>query len=241
MKTSVNTSENHLASLYPSISRNPGFFGSNEGLGTFLVRPQWALPDDAIHPAMGHALHLWLVSGLVHRTVRTVNGEVSRRFLQGDTITVTETIATTTITSTIDPCIGAQDACACAAGLICGWSAFANGGGICQNRGEPTNIDCFICGAQEKCPKNCPQLTSACECAASAGCAWDLGFGQCVVSTASTDCRACSTQAGCDVNPPVLVESGYSPANGGAFWGESRTEVLKAGPLSMQFLLLCLF
>lgn len=162
---------------------------------------------------MGHALHLWLVSGLVHRTV---NGEVSRRFLQGDTITVTETIATTTITSTIDPCIGAQDACACAAGLICGWSAFANGGGICQNRGEPTNIDCFICGAQEKCPKNCPQLTSACECAASTGCAWDLGFGQCVVSTASTDCRACSTQAGCDVNPPVLVESGYSPANGGS-------------------------
>ncbi len=204
------------------------FLDQMKGLILWRRGPQWALQDDAIHPAMGHhALHLCLVAGL------TVNGEVSRRFLQGDTITVTETIATTTITSTSDPCIGAQDACACAAGLICGWSAFSNGGGICQNRGEPTNIDCFICGAQAKCPKNCPQMTTACECAATTGCAWDLGFGQCVVSTASTDCRACSTQAGCDVNPPVLVESGYSPANGGAFWGESWTRVLKVGPLSI--------
>ncbi|CAK9003102.1 unnamed protein product [Durusdinium trenchii] len=130
---------------------------------------------------------------------------------------VTATSSTSTATTTSDPCILAQTACDCADGGICGWSAFADGGGICHNRGRPTEIDCFLCERQQKCASTmCPQMDNACTCAAAAGCAWDMGFGQCVASTEATDCRACPSRAGCDLDPPVLFQNGFSPANGGS-------------------------
>eukprot|EP00913_Durusdinium_trenchii_P004353 g4035.t1 len=95
--------------------------------------------------------------------------------------------------------------------------AFAEDRGICHNRGRPTEIDCFLCERQQKCASTmCPQMDNACTCAAAAGCAWDMGFGQCVASTEATDCRACPSRAGCDLDPPVLFQNGFSPANGGS-------------------------
>ena len=155
--------------------------------------------------------HGWLLPWLFG----VANSQAPSRFLQG---TVTSTLTTATTTS--DPCILAQDECACAAGKVCGWSAFANGGGICQNRGRPTEIDCFLCNTQEKCATtNCPQLTDACDCAAAAGCAWDMGFRMCLVASVQTDCRACPTQAGCNLDPPVLLPNGFNPLNGGRVAG----------------------
>lgn len=162
--------------------------------------------------------HGWLLPWLFG----VANSQAPSRFLQG---TVTSTLTTATTTS--DPCILAQDECACAAGKVCGWSAFANGGGICQNRGRPTEIDCFLCNTQEKCATtNCPQLTDACDCAAAAGCAWDMGFRMCLVASVQTDCRACPTQAGCNLDPPVLLPNGFNPLNGGSYSGGADLQVV---------------
>lgn len=161
--------------------------------------------------------HGWLLPWLLG-----VAKSQAPRFLQGS---VTSTLTTATTTS--DPCILAQDECACAAGKVCGWSAFANGGGICQNRGRPTEIDCFLCNTQEKCATtNCPQLTDACDCAAAAGCAWDMGFRMCLVASVQTDCRACPTQAGCNLDPPVLLPNGFDPSNGGSYSGGADLKVV---------------
>jgi len=136
------------------------------------------------------------------------------RFLQGGS---TSTFTITTVTTTSDPCVLATDACACAAGKVCAWLVFGGGGGRCDNRGQPTEIDCNLCDAQAKCAStNCPQITDPCECAVASGCAWDMGFGVCLVSTVQTDCRACPTQVGCNLDPPVLLPNGYNPSNGGS-------------------------
>eukprot|EP00438_Fugacium_kawagutii_P002667 Skav222008 [mRNA] locus=scaffold2020:264250:264561:- [translate_table: standard] len=93
----------------------------------------------------------WLLCWLLYQCLEA-DAQALRRSLQGGTSTFTAT----TVTTTSDPCIGALDGCACAAGKVCGWSVFANGGGICLNRGQPTEIDCFLCPSQEKHGETCP-------------------------------------------------------------------------------------
>ena len=128
---------------------------------------------------------------------------------------------TVTTTRTTDPCPSATTACECAAGLVCVWKPYAQGGGVCENIGTQGAIDCFLCPQQEHCATiTCPGIMSACSCAASAGCAWDdLAYG-CVSSlVSSTSCTACPTQAGCDVDPPQLVS--YFPQPGGGHFNMS--------------------
>ena len=124
--------------------------------------------------------------------------------------------STFTTTRTIDPCPSSTTACECAAGEICVWKPYSGGGGVCENVGTKGHIDCFLCAQQEHCATiTCPGITTACACAAAAGCAWADAASGCVSSLlSSTSCTACPTQAGCDVDPPQLAS--YFPQRGGA-------------------------
>lgn len=141
-----------------------------------------------------------------------VQASASNRFrgLQAATST------TFTTTRTVDPCPSAATACECAAGEICVWKPYAQGGGVCENVGTKGHIDCFLCAQQAHCATiTCPGIASPCSCAASAGCAWDDVASGCVSSLlSSTSCTACPTQAGCDVDPPLLAS--YYPQRGGS-------------------------
>ena len=155
------------------------------------------------------------------------------RFLQevtSTTATATLTTATATQTSSTttetDPCQLATTACACAAGGICAWLVYANGGGDCRNQGRPVEIDCSLCEQQAKCATfTCPQLIDPCNCAATAGCAWDLGFEECVASAEPTDCQACPTRVGCNLDPPILQM--VDPPQGGSHSSSSDLSIVR--------------
>ncbi|CAE7322107.1 unnamed protein product [Symbiodinium natans] len=134
--------------------------------------------------------------------------------------------STFTTTRTIDPCPSSTTACECAAGEICVWKPYSGGGGVCENVGTKGHIDCFLCAQQEHCATiTCPGITTACACAAAAGCAWADAASGCVSSLlSSTSCTACPTQAGCDVDPPQLAS--YFPQRGGSHSSGSDLRVV---------------
>lgn len=82
--------------------------------------------------------------------------------------------------------------------------------------GTPGQIDCHLCAEQDHCAAiSCPIFTTACNCANSPGCRWDVTSSSCVRKiNYGTPCTACPSQSHCRVTPPKLVSS--NPAHGGS-------------------------
>lgn len=121
-----------------------------------------------------------------------------------------------TTTTPGDPCASADTACKCAAPGVCVWLTTAGGSGRCMNVAAPGQIDCHLCAEQDHCAAiSCPIFTTACNCANSPGCRWDVTSSSCVRKiNYGTPCTACPSQSHCRVTPPKLVSS--NPAHGGS-------------------------
>eukprot|EP00930_Biecheleria_cincta_P087110 TRINITY_DN76366_c0_g1_i1.p1 TRINITY_DN76366_c0_g1~~TRINITY_DN76366_c0_g1_i1.p1 ORF type:complete len:649 (+),score=86.29 TRINITY_DN76366_c0_g1_i1:60-2006(+) len=138
------------------------------------------------------------------------------RFLLLALFTLAVETAETSNSTDGDPCPAADSACKCASAGVCAWLATAGGGGRCMNIGIQGQIDCHLCSQQEHCAAiNCPIFTTACSCANSQGCRWDVTSGSCVRKIDyGTPCSACPAQGHCSVTPPKLVS--FNPAHGGS-------------------------
>jgi len=143
----------------------------------------------------------------------------------GPTFTTT-TVTTQTATLGPDPCPQATTACECAEAEICGWRAAAGGGGNCENMGTKGHIDCHLCGTQPHClASNCPMFSTACSCAHTDGCRWDVTSSSCVAKISfGTPCEACPSQTGCAVEVPEAVS--YNPANEGKHNGGTSLTIV---------------